>query len=168
MIPPINLKKWINKNREFLKPPVGNKVVYKNTEFIIMVVGGPNVRKDFHVDEGEEFFYQLEGDMLLKIIENGKIKDIKIRENEIFLLPPKIPHSPQRYKNTIGLVIERQRKEHELDGFQWYCDDCNELLYEKFIILKDIVKQLPIIFEEFWSNNTVRTCKNCSSYLEKP
>ena len=83
-------------------------------------------------------------------------------------MPPKIPHSPQRYKNTIGLVIERQRKEHELDGFQWYCDDCNELLYEKFIILKDIVKQLPIIFEEFWSNNTARTCKNCSSYLEKP
>jgi len=168
MLPPINFVQWIDKNRHLLKPPVGNKVVYKDSEFIIMVVGGPNTRKDYHVDEGEEFFYQLEGDMILKIIENGVSKDIKIKENEIFLLPPKVPHSPQRFSNTIGLVIERKRRKNELDGFQWYCDDCNKLLYEKFIILKDIVKQLPIVFEEFWSNDKARTCNNCYSYLEKP
>jgi 3-hydroxyanthranilate 3,4-dioxygenase len=168
MLPPINFKKWIEENKHLLKPPVGNKVVYKNSEFIIMVVGGPNTRKDYHVDESEEFFYQLEGDMILKVIEDGIIRDINIKENEIFLLPPKVPHSPQRFKNTVGLVIERKRKQNELDGFQWYCDDCNELLHEKFIILKDIVKQLPIIFEEFWSNDKARTCNNCYSYLEKP
>ena len=168
MLPPINFVQWIDKNRHLFKPPVGNKVVYKDSEFIIMVVGGPNTRKDYHVDEGEEFFYQLEGDMILKIIENGVSKDIKIKENEIFLLPPKVPHSPQRFSNTIGLVIERKRRKNELDGFQWYCDDCNKLLYEKFIILKDIVKQLPIVFEEFWSNDKARTCNNCYSYLEKP
>ena len=109
MFPPINFKNWIDENRHFLKPPVGNKVVYKNTEFIIMVVGGHNTRKDYHIDEGEEFFYQLEGSMILRIIEDGKPKDININEGEIFLLPSKVPHSPQRFENTVGLVVERKR-----------------------------------------------------------
>ena len=168
MLPPINFKSWIEENRHLLKPPVGNKVVYEDTELIIMVVGGPNTRKDYHIDEGEEFFYQLEGGMVLRIMENGKPKDLAINEGEIFLLPPKIPHSPQRFENTVGLVVERKRQEGELDAFQWYCDECNELLYEEYFQLTDIVKQLPPIFEGFWNNNTTRSCKSCSAYLEKP
>ena len=151
-----------------MKPPVGNKVVYEDTEFIIMVVGGPNTRKDYHIDEGEEFFYQLEGGIVLRIMEDGKPRDIQINEGEIFLLPPKIPHSPQRFENTVGLVVERKRRKGELDAFQWYCDECNELLYEEYFQLTDIVKQLPPIFEGFWNNNTARSCKSCSAYLEKP
>ena len=168
MLPPINFKSWIEENRHLLKPPVGNKVVYEDTEFIIMVVGGPNTRKDYHIDEGEEFFYQLEGGIVLRIMEDGKPRDIQINEGEIFLLPPKIPHSPQRFENTVGLVVERKRQEGELDAFQWYCDECNELLYEEYFQLTDIVKQLPPIFEGFWNNNTARSCKSCSAYLEKP
>ncbi len=168
MLPPINFKKWIEENRHLLKPPVGNKVVYKDSEFIIMVVGGPNVRKDYHVDEGEEFFYQLEGSMILKTMQKGQVVNIKINEDDIFLLPPKVPHSPQRFKNTIGLVIERRRRQNELDGFQWYCENCNALLYEKYIPLDDIVKQLPEIFDEFWGNTEFRTCKQCFTLLEKP
>ena len=120
ILPPINFKEWIEDNRELLKPPVGNKCVYEDAEFIVMVVGGPNSRKDYHYDLGEEFFYQIEGDMLLKIKDGDEFKDISIKEGEIFLLPPKTPHSPQRFENTVGLVIERTRKEDELDGFQWY------------------------------------------------
>ena len=168
MLPPINFQDWINENRHLLKPPVGNRVVYEDTEFIIMVVGGPNTRKDYHIDEGEEFFYQLEGEMILRIMENGKPKDINIKEGEIFLLPPKVPHSPQRFENTVGLVIERKRNLDELDGFQWYCDECHNKLYEKYFIITNIVTQLPPIFEDFWNNNNARTCKNCNSYLEKP
>ena len=168
MLPPINFKSWIEENRHLLKPPIGNKVVYEDTEFIIMVVGGPNTRKDYHIDEGEEFFYQLEGGMVLRIMKDGKPEDIKINEGEIFLLPPKVPHSPQRFKNTVGLVVERKRREGELDAFQWYCDECNVLLYEEYFQLTDIVKQLPPIFEGFWNNNTARSCKSCSAYLEKP
>ena len=165
---PINFNNWIDVNRHLLKPPVANKVVYEDTEFIIMVVGGPNTRKDYHIDEGEEFFYQLEGGMVLRIMKDGKPEDIKINEGEIFLLPPKVPHSPQRFKNTVGLVVERKRREGELDAFQWYCDECSELLYEEYFQLTDIVKQLPPIFEGFWNNNTARSCKSCSAYLEKP
>ena len=168
MIPPINFKNWIDKNRHLLKPPVGNQVVYEDTEFIIMVVGGPNTRKDYHIDEGEEFFYQLEGRMVLRIIENKKTKDININEGEIFLLPPKVPHSPQRFENTVGLVIERKRRKGELDAFQWYCDKCHTLLYEYFFPLTNIVTQLPPIFDGFWKDDDARTCKCCSAYLEKP
>lgn len=168
MLPPINFKKWIESHRYLLKPPVGNKVVYEDTEFIIMVVGGPNTRKDYHIDEGEEFFYQLEGDMNLRIMENGIPRDVPINEGDIFLLPPKVPHSPQRLKNTVGLVIERKRRSGELDGFQWYCDNCHSLLYEKYLPLTDIVKQLPPIFNGFWGNEDARTCNSCNAYLEKP
>ena len=167
MLPPINLKKWIDENRGLLKPPVCNKVVYEDTEFMIMVVGGPNIRKDYHVDEGEEFFYQLEGNMVLKIMSGGNPENIKINEGEIFLLPPKIPHSPQRFENTVGLVIERKRTKDELDGFQWYCDTCHTLLYETFFSLTDIVKQLPPIFDAFWDNLESRTCSKCGETLEK-
>ena len=168
MLPPIDFKDWINRNRNLLKTPVCNKVVYEDTEFIIMVVGGPNTRKDFHVDEGEEFFYQIEGDMVLNIFKNNKIENIRIKEGNIFLLPPRVPHSPQRFENTVGLVIERKRRDNELDGFQWYCDSCNHLLYEKFFKLENIETQLPVIFEKFWSNDEARTCNNCKEYLEKP
>lgn len=168
MLLPINLKKWIDEHRHLLKPPVGNQVVYKDAEFIIMVVGGPNIRKDYHVNKGEEFFYQIEGDMILRVREKGQPKDISIKEGEIFLLSPNIPHSPQRFENTVGLVIERKRHINELDGFQWYCDECNTMLYDKYFPLKNIVKQLPPLFEEFWSNDKARTCKKCNGYLQKP
>ncbi len=165
---PINFNDWIENNRHLLKPPVGNQVVYKDTEFIIMVVGGPNTRKDYHVDIAEEFFYQLEGDMILKIVESREFKDIPIREGDIFLLPPNIPHSPQRFTDTVGLVIERQRKLGELDGFRWYCDSCETLLYEKFIQLTDIVTQLPPLFENYWSEESNRTCGNCGEIQQPP
>ena len=168
MLPPIDFKNWIEENHHLLKPPVGNKVVYKDAELIIMVVGGPNTRKDYHIDEGEEFFYQLKGNMVLRIMKSGKPEDIHIKEGEIFLLPPKIPHSPQRFEDTVGLVVERKRHTEELDGFQWYCDECNALLYEKYISLTDIVAQLPPLFEAFWEDEDGRTCKECNAYLEKP
>jgi len=165
---PINFNDWIENNRHLLKPPVGNQVVYKDTEFIIMVVGGPNSRKDYHVDIAEEFFYQLEGDMILKIVESREFKDIPIREGDIFLLPPNIPHSPQRFTDTVGLVIERQRKPGELDGFRWYCDSCETLLYEKFIQLTDIVTQLPSLFKNYWGEEANRTCSNCGEIQQPP
>ena len=165
---PLNFKNWINQNRHLLKPPVGNKVVYDDGDFMIMVVGGPNSRKDYHVDPVEEFFYQLEGDMILKIMENGRREDISIKEGEIFLLPKNIPHSPQRFENTVGLVIEYKREEGALDGFQWYCDQCDDLLYEINLDLEDIVLQLPPLFEAYWKNIDARTCDSCGLVQEPP
>jgi 3-hydroxyanthranilate 3,4-dioxygenase len=168
--PPINFKRWIDENRNLLKPPVGNQVVYEDTEFIIMVVGGPNARKDFHYNEGEEFFYQIEGDMQLPIIEDGQVRTIDIKEGEIFLLPPKVPHSPQRGANTIGLVIERQRTEEELDACIWYCDnkECNNELYRSDFHLGNIVEQLPKLMQAFYDDEALRTCNKCGTILEIP
>ena len=166
--PPIDFKAWIEEHRHLLRPPVGNEVVYKDREFIIMVVGGPNQRKDYHVDEGEEFFYQLEGQMVLKVIDEGQPRDIPIRAGEIFLLPPRVPHSPQREAGSVGLVVERKRRPGELDGFQWYCESCHAKLYEEFVPLEDIVTQLPEIFERFYANPEHRTCRACGAVMERP
>ncbi len=144
-------------------------MVFEDAEdFIVMVVGGPNSRKDFHYNEGEEFFFQLEGDITLRVIDEGKPVDIPIREGEIFLLPPKVPHSPQRPANTVGLVVERKRAPQEQDGFQWYCENCGEKLYDEYFKLENIVTQLPPIMERFYQNEEHRTCKNCGAVMEPP
>lgn len=158
---PINLKKWINDNRKYLKPPVANKLVFEENGFYIMVVGGPNERKDFHFNEGAEFFYQIEGDMILRTMQDNQFRDIKIKQDEVLLLPPGVPHSPQRFENTIGLVIERRRLSHEKDGLLWYCDDCASLLFESYFHLKNIETDFPPVFNQFFSNLEHRTCKQC-------
>ena len=168
MLPPINFKNWIEENRHLLKPPVGNKVVYENSDFMVMVVGGPNTRKDYHVDPVEEFFYQIEGDMVLKVMNDHNRVDIPIKEGEIFLLPKNIPHSPQRFKNTVGLVIEHKREEGALDSFQWYCDQCDNLLHEVTLDLEDIVAQLPPLFDSYWKDTRARTCNKCGSVQNPP
>jgi len=166
---PIPLKKWIDDHRHLLKPPVGNQQIYTlNKDFIVMIVGGPNARKDFHCNKGEEIFYQLEGDITLSIMEDGKRKDILIAEGDMFLLPPDIPHCPRRGPNTIGLVIERYREIDEWDGFMWFCEHCGHKLHEEFIKVNDIVQQLPVVMQNFYRSDTLRTCTQCHHTMEPP
>ena len=163
---PFNFMQWIDDHRHLLKPPVGNKVVYEDTEFIIMVVGGPNARKDYHYNEGEEFFYQLEGNINVRIQENGKAVDIPINEGEIFLLPPSVPHSPMRSEGSVGLVIERKRRDSEKDGLLWFCDKCNHKLFEKYFVLNSIEKDFLPVFREFYASEELRTCNSCGYVME--
>lgn len=164
-----NFKKWIDDNRHLLKPPVGNKQIFLGTDdFIVMVVGGPNQRTDYHYNESEEFFYQLEGNMVLRIIEDGKPVDIEINEGDIFLLPAKVPHSPQRQANTVGLVIEKVREEGMTDGLQWYCEKCDGKVYEEYFFMTDIVSQMQPVFEKFYGSEELRTCKSCGTIHPKP
>ena len=165
---PINFQNWIDEHRHLLKPPVCNKQVFEDAGFIIMVVGGPNSRKDYHYNRGEEFFHQIEGEMLLKVIEQGHPRDIPIKQGEIFLLPPCIPHSPQRYANTVGLVIEKKRTGTEKDGLLWYCEQCGHLLYEEYFTLTNIETDLPPVFERFYANSDNRTCNQCGAVMECP
>jgi len=164
---PINFMNWINENRHLFKPPVGNKLIWEDSEFLAFVVGGPNSRKDFHINNGEEFFYQIEGDMNLIILKEGKPHNLPIKEGEIFLLPPNIPHSPQRLEKTIGLVIERRRQPHEKDGLLWICDQCNHKLYDEYFHLKNIVTDLPPVFDRFYENKDHTACKKCGHKHER-
>jgi len=164
---PINFLKWIEDNRDQLRPPVCNKVVWEDGDYIVMVVGGPNNRKDYHYNETPEFFYQIEGDMVLKVIDQGEFKDVEIKEGEIYLLPPTVPHSPQRFKNTVGLVIESKREKDVLDALEWYCDSCGDQLYREQFALKNIVTQMQVIFNKYYNDLELRTCKNCKTIMEK-
>ena len=168
MLAPFNFQKWINDNRDLLKPPVNNKNLYVEAgDFIVMVVGGPNARKDYHFNEGEELFYQLEGDITVRIQLEGKVKDIQIKEGDIFLLPANIPHSPMRGPNTVGLVIERVRKGTDMtDGLMWFCDKCNHKLHEYKFPLEDIQEDFLSRFKSFYGSKELRTCDSCNHIME--
>ncbi|WP_337245593.1 3-hydroxyanthranilate 3,4-dioxygenase [Luteimonas sp. gir] len=168
MIPgPINLQAWIDTHRELLKPPVGNKCIHDG-DFIVMIVGGPNARTDYHYDEGPEWFFQLEGEMVLRIQEDGRPRDIPIRAGETFLLPPKVPHSPQRSAGSVGLVIERKRLPHERDGLLWFCERCNHTLFEHYFTLHDIEQDFPPVFDRFYGAIDLRTCEACGHVNPRP
>ncbi|MBS0212084.1 MAG: 3-hydroxyanthranilate 3,4-dioxygenase [Proteobacteria bacterium] len=160
LTPAFNFQRWIDEHRHLLKPPVGNKCIVDG-DFIVMVVGGPNARTDFHVDEGPEFFHQIEGEMILRVQDEGRLRDIPIKAGEIFYLPARVPHSPQRSAGGVGLVIERKRLPHELDGLQWYCERCNHKLYEEFFTLGSIEADFPPVFERFYRDTARRTCAVC-------
>lgn len=167
VLPPIDFAAWIEGHRHLLKPPVGNKCVYDG-DFIVMVVGGPNQRTDYHYEEGPEFFYQLEGEMLLKLMTDEGPRDVPIRAGEIFYLPPRIPHSPQRMADSVGLVIERKRLAHEQDGLIWYCPNCNAKVYEEYFPLNDIERDFPPVFARFYGSVELRTCAACGTVHPVP
>ncbi len=164
---PFNLNQWIEENRATLKPPVGNKNLYKDAgDYIVMIVAGPNARKDYHYNETEELFYQLEGEIEVHIQENGAKKTMKLGPGDMYLHPAKVPHSPVRNEGSIGLVIERKRVHLDAnDGLLWYCDHCNTKLHEVYFKLENIEKDFLKHFKDFYTNKTLRTCTQCDTEM---
>ena len=165
---PFNLQKWIDENRHLLKPPIANKNLYpEGTDFIVMIVGGPNARKDYHYNETEELFYQLEGEICVKTQVGGKCVENKLSAGDMFLLPPKTPHSPGRTAGSIGLVIERVRKGTNMkDGLLWFCDKCNNKLHEVYFSSDNIETDFLLHFKNFYGSELLRTCKQCGTVME--
>tara|TARA_Y100001934_G_scaffold251170_1_gene314099 strand:- start:1085 stop:1615 length:531 start_codon:yes stop_codon:yes gene_type:complete len=164
---PFNLQQWIDENRDLLKPPVGNKNLYPAGEdYIVMIVGGPNARKDYHYNETEELFYQLEGHITVRIQDEGKPVDIHLGPGDMFLLPPKVPHSPMRSEGSVGLVVERVRESKHQDGLMWFCDNCNHKLHETYFHLDNIEKDFLPRFKEYYGSEEKRTCSNCGTQME--
>lgn len=157
-----NLMQWIKDHDDVLRPPVGNAQIWEESEFMVTIVAGPNERTDFHVDPHEEFFYQIKGDMTLRIIEDERIKDVSIREGDVLLLPPYTRHSPQRPEaGSYGLVIERQRDDNLVDAFEWYCEGCGHRIHRREVLLESIVDDLPPVFQEYYDSEDLRTCGTC-------
>lgn len=166
-IMPINFQQWIDDHREQLKPPVCNKQVFEQDDFIVMVVGGPNNRTDYHYNETPELFYQLEGKMALKVLDKGEFKDIPISAGEMFLLPPKMLHSPQRTAGSVGLVIEQKRAHNQQDALVWFCPNCQHQLYRESFTLANIEQDLPVVFNNFYQNPAHCTCSECGTVMTK-
>ena len=164
---PFNLNQWIDENRELLKPPVGNKNLYvESGDYIVMIVGGPNSRKDYHYNETEELFYQIKGNIIVKTQQNGSLVEYEINEGEMFLLPAKVPHSPVRTEGSVGLVIERKREKDHKDGLLWFSESANHLLYEEYFHLTNIEKDFLPIFKKFYTNKKLRTCPITGEVME--
>ena len=161
-----SLNGWIDENRHQFKPPVGNRYLFDGKDFFVMIVGGPNARNDFHVTQSEEFFYQIKGDVVVTLMEDGKMRDVVIREGDVFAIPGGLPHSPQRPPDTIGMVIERRRPPGETEHLQFYCPDCLNLVYDKEFDCADIVEHFMRAMEEFWADAKLSTCK-CGHRITK-
>jgi len=165
---PFNLQAWIEEHRQQLKPPVCNKQIFEADDFIVMVVGGPNKRTDYHYNQTPELFYQLEGSMVLGLINEGEFIDMPINEGEIFLLPPKMLHAPRRSANSVGLVVEQKRAPGMKDALHWYCENCHHPLYQEAFTLDNIEKDLPVVFANFYQSEQHRTCDACGTVMANP
>ncbi|KAF8342817.1 3-hydroxyanthranilic acid dioxygenase [Cantharellus anzutake] len=172
--PPINLPRWISENVDLLKPPVNNFCLYSGTDFIVMAVGGPNERSDYHINETEEWFYQYKGNMLLRLVDSEEFLDLPIKEGEMFLLPPNTPHNPVRFPDTIGIVVERKRAPENIDRLRWYCREeatlCKNkptIIWEEAFHVTDLGTQLKPIIQNWIDNETVRKCPACGT-VAKP
>ena len=156
-----NLMKWIAENPDKLKPPLGAKTIFREEDFMITVVGGPNTRTDYHVNPTEEFFFQLKGTVNVRIQHEGKPHDIKLAEGCIYLLPANVPHAPMRGPDTVGLIIERIRKGSLMDTHRWYCDKCNNVLFEKTVKIEILERDMPPVFEAYYGDPENQHCKKC-------
>lgn len=167
---PFNLQEWITSNRDQLKPPVGNKSLYPEAgDYIVMVVGGPNARKDFHYNETEELFYQLEGEIQVHIQEDGRKKSFVLGPGDMYLNPARVPHSPERSAGSVGIVVERKRTgSNYKDGLLWFCENCNNKLFEVYFPLENIETDFQKHFDHFYSSVQLRTCDQCGHVMEKP
>ncbi|KAI9026295.1 3-hydroxyanthranilic acid dioxygenase [Hyaloraphidium curvatum] len=157
---PINFHAWLEENKDRLKPPVNNFLLQRG-DFQIMVVGGPNRRTDYHVNETDEWFYQYKGDMLLRVVDAGEFRDMPIKEGEMFLLPANTPHNPVRFADTVGIVVERNRPAESLDRLRWYCDQCREIVYEESFHCTDLGTQLKPVIEKWAREEGLRVCPHC-------
>nr|WP_295836955.1 3-hydroxyanthranilate 3,4-dioxygenase [uncultured Azospirillum sp.] len=159
-----NFQRWIDEHQHLLKPPVGNQQIWENADLMVTVVGGPNRRTDYHDDPVEEFFYQMKGDMVLKVVDNGEFYEVPLREGDIFLLPPHVRHSPQRpMEGSIGLVVEPKRPPGALDAFEWYCFECRHLVHRVEVSLVSIVRDLPPLYKAFYESPDKRVCPHCGT-----
>jgi 3-hydroxyanthranilate 3,4-dioxygenase len=164
-----NLMGWIQANRHRMMPPIANETIFKGNEtFIVMVSSGPNTRKDYHYNESEELFLQLQGDIEVGLFVDGEHRTAPIREGEMLLIPARVPHQPRRPPDTLGLILEKHRVPPEQDGFLYFCDNCGAKLFEEYFFLEDIVQQFPMVQRSFYGSVEHRTCKQCGHVTEPP
>ena len=154
---------WIEENREKFKPPVSNRYLYDGRDFFVMVIKGPNARNDFHLVDSEEYFYQLKGDIKVRVREGDRIVDHVVREGETFFIPANVPHSPQRPPDTIGVVVERRRPPGEKEHVIFYCENCGALVEDIHFDCADIVQHFSQAMLDFWNDDARRTCKKCGT-----
>lgn len=168
ILPPFSLEAWTEENLPSALGAIGNREIFKNSDFILQVIKGPNARNDFHIDPWDEIFYQLHGHIFVHTIEDGKEIKHRIDEGAMFFLPKNVFHSPRRPPGSVGMVIERPRLEGEEDGIAWFCENCGHMLHSVYFWCEDIEVTLKSHVEAFNASEDLRTCDRCAHVLPDP
>lgn len=158
----------IEENKDLLKPPVNNKALWSDSQFLVMLVGGPNARREFHVSPSDEIFYQVKGSCYVEIINDEKKREvIEVNEGEMFVLPGNVPHSPHRVADTYGMVIEYKRKEGELEDLVWLCEECDHEVHRATLQVTNIGQQIAEGIAYFNASEELRTCEKCGHVMSE-
>lgn len=166
---PFALMDWIRRSMTGGLGPVANKEVFRHSDFVFQILKGPDRRNDFHLDPYDEIFYQLKGSVWVHLIgENGRRRVAEVKAGGVLLVSAFTPHSPRRPPGSLGLVVERPRREQELDGIAWYCEQCGHKLDEVWLPCKDIEVQLAGALAAFNADVARRTCERCGALLPDP
>ena len=165
-----NFQKWIDEHKHLLKPPVGNQLIWRDSQFIIMILGGPNARRDFHIDPSDEVMYMIKGEMRLHYrTPEGKEEVTILSEGSTIFTPAGVPHSPRFPPDAFVFIIERNRRDGEIDRFQWYCPSCDDLLHEETFLVGDYaVDPVSKAYQNFFDSEEFRTCEKCGEVMPKP
>ena len=158
-----NLQQWIDENR-------GNwgqrRVIWEDSDFIAFVTRGPNRRKDFHINPGDEIFYQLEGELNLNYLGKERKAELALlKAGDLFLLPANVPHSPRRADGSWTLVVERTRQSKEQDRFIWICEECGNTLHETTVRFNEPSDAVATATAAMKADPKLATCSRCNAVL---
>ena len=162
MVPqPISFLRWVREHEHELQPPTGGKQVWPDRDFIVTALRGPNGRPDYHDNPTEEFFYQIEGEITVRLMVDGKREDVVLAAGDMLLLPAHVRHSPQRPAGTVGIVLERRRPAGEVDGFEWFCPQCDARVHRFETEMTNLVADVTRAVQTWETSETLRTCGAC-------
>jgi 3-hydroxyanthranilate 3,4-dioxygenase len=158
-----NLQKWIDANRGDWGQ---RRVIWQDSDFIAFVTRGPNRRKDYHINPGDEIFYQLEGELNLHYLKDTQHEVAVLKAGDVFLMPKHTPHSPRRADGSWTYVVERTRSNQEIDRFIWPCEKCGNQLYATEVRFDDPSDAVNVATAALKADPKLATCKKCGEVLE--
>jgi 3-hydroxyanthranilate 3,4-dioxygenase len=163
----VSLLKWVEEHRSLVGRPIMSHEMIWRDDFIVMLFDGPTPpnRSDFHINTSPEFFYQMQGEMDCRVLENGAFSNITVGEGEMFFLPANVPHLNSRKEHSLGLVIHQKRMLGAKDSIVWYCERCCHQLYRADYVFEDLKAQLQEHIRRFLGDEALRTCSECGTVM---
>ncbi len=145
-------------------------VMWQEEGSLAFVARGREYRSEFHIDPSDEVMYMIKGEMNLHFRSPDGAEDISVlKEGEAIFTAAGIPHSPRFPPDAFLLVLERKRREGEIDRFHWFCPECDAFLHEETFIVNDYrLDPVSKAYQNFFDSEEFRTCSECGNVMLSP